>query len=127
MALISSLTAWAAQTSSAAWQCAKRRQASDVRTPTGLRMMLVGLLKLLINNLRPHSKKVEFYGITGLYIFNKKPFMQDLPLLFTLLGEGKIKPIITVRLPPLGSRQSQPAARKRNSHRQYCASCTGML
>jgi NADPH:quinone reductase-like Zn-dependent oxidoreductase len=70
-------------------------------TPTGLRMMLVGLLKLLINNLRPHSKKVEFYGITGLYIFNKKPFMQDLPLLFTMLGEGKIRPIITVQLPIL--------------------------
>jgi NADPH:quinone reductase-like Zn-dependent oxidoreductase len=70
-------------------------------TPTGLRMLLLGLLKLFFINLRPHGRKVEFYGITALYLRNKKPFMEDLPLLFKLLEEGKIKPIITVRLPIL--------------------------
>ena len=37
---------------------------------------------------------------------DKKPFMQDLPLLFNLLAEGKIKPLITARLPLLEARKA---------------------
>lgn len=44
------------------------------------------------------GKKAAFYGITALYLRNKTPFMEDLPKLFHMLEEGKIKPVITERL-----------------------------
>ncbi len=37
---------------------------------------------------------------------DKKPFMEDLPLLFSLLEEGKIKPIIAAQLPLLEARKA---------------------
>ena len=49
----------------------------------------------------PNGKSAEFYGITALYLRDKKPFMEDLPKLFKLLEEGKIKPIITQKFPLL--------------------------
>ena len=62
--------------------------------PTGLGMLLLGLLKMIFVNLWPGGGKVESYGISALYARDKKPFMEDLPLLFKLLEEGKIKPVI---------------------------------
>jgi len=53
--------------------------------------------------------------------------MQDLPLLFTLLGEGKIKPIITVRLPLLEAAKANQLLSKAEQSPQYCASCTGIV
>ena len=41
------------------------------------------------------------YGISALYPRDKKPFMEDLPLLFKLLEEGKIKPVISQKFPIL--------------------------
>jgi NADPH:quinone reductase-like Zn-dependent oxidoreductase len=52
-------------------------------------------LKLVRVNLFSGGKKAEFYGITALYLRNKKPFMEDLPKMFCMLEEGKIKPVIT--------------------------------
>lgn len=69
--------------------------------PTGLGTLLLGLLKLAAVNLLPNGKSAEFYGITALYMQNKKPFMEDLPLLFKLLEEGKIKPLIEGKFPIL--------------------------
>ena len=37
---------------------------------------------------------------------DKKPFMEDLPRLFSLLEEGKIKPFISAKLPLLEARKA---------------------
>jgi len=50
------------------------------------------------------GKKAEFYGITALYLRDKKPFMEDLPKLFQLLEEGRIKPLMMKRLPLLDAK-----------------------
>ena len=47
-----------------------------------------------------------FYGITLQYRKNPQPFLEDLPRLFALLGEGKIKPRIAERLPLLDARRA---------------------
>lgn len=69
--------------------------------PSGLGALLLGLVKLIFVNLMPNGKSAESYGISALYARNKKPFMEDLQLLFTLLEEGKIKPVIAQRFPLL--------------------------
>ena len=69
--------------------------------PTGMGMLLQGALKMILVNLRPSGGKVESYGISALYARDKKPFMEDLPLLFKLLEEGKIKPVISHTFPLL--------------------------
>ena len=62
--------------------------------PVGLLSMLQGLLRLGYINLMPNGKSADYYGITAQYVVNKKPFMEDLPQVFKLLEEGRIKPII---------------------------------
>jgi NADPH:quinone reductase-like Zn-dependent oxidoreductase len=69
--------------------------------PVGLLALLQGLIKLAFVNIMPNDKSAEFYGITALYMRDKKPFMDDLPQLFKLLEEGKIKPIIAAKFPIL--------------------------
>jgi NADPH2:quinone reductase len=63
--------------------------------------LLSGLVKIALWNLWPNGRLVTFYGISALYARNKKPFMEDLPLLFKMLGEGQIKPVIAAKLPLL--------------------------
>jgi NADPH:quinone reductase-like Zn-dependent oxidoreductase len=63
--------------------------------------MLFGLGKIALWNLLPNGRSVTFYGISALYATNKKPFMEDLPLLFNMLANGKIKPLIAEKLPLL--------------------------
>ena len=67
--------------------------------PTGLVMLLKGVLKMISVNMRPDGGKVESYGISALYARDKKPFMEDLPVLFKLLDEGQIKPVISHTFP----------------------------
>jgi NADPH:quinone reductase-like Zn-dependent oxidoreductase len=69
--------------------------------PTGLPMLLKGFIKLVFVNLMPNGISVQSYGISALYARDKKPFMADLQLLFKLLKEGKIKPIISAKFPIL--------------------------
>ena len=69
--------------------------------PVGLLTLFQGLIKLVAINILPNGKSAEFYGITALYMRDKKPFMEDLPILFKLLEEGKIKPIIAAKFPIL--------------------------
>lgn len=67
----------------------------------------LNIVKEVFNLLRVNlfsGKKAEFYGITALYLRDKKPFMDDLPKLFQLLEEGRIKPLITKRLPLLDAK-----------------------
>lgn len=48
----------------------------------------------------------EFYGITALYRKDKQPFREDLPKLFELLKQRKIKPRIAARLPLLAGKKA---------------------
>lgn len=72
----------------------------------GLVGILRDVIKIIGTNLLPNGKSIEFYGITALYLRDKKPFMEDLPLLLEMLAEGKIKPVITTRLPLLEARKA---------------------
>jgi NADPH:quinone reductase-like Zn-dependent oxidoreductase len=68
---------------------------------TGLFALLGGLAKLVLVNLLPNGKSVISYGASALYRMDKRPFMDDVPALFKLLEEGKIKPIIAKKFPIL--------------------------
>jgi NADPH2:quinone reductase len=68
---------------------------------TGLFALLRGLGKLVLVNILPNGKSVQSYGISALYRADKRPFMEDLTVLFKLLEEGKIKPLITKKFPIL--------------------------
>jgi len=74
--------------------------------PGGFSALLRGLAKLALVNLLPNGKSATFYGITALYLRDKRPFMEDLPVLFQLLSEGKIKPIIAQKFPILEAAQA---------------------
>jgi len=74
--------------------------------PAGLFSMVKDLFKRMKVNYLSKGKTSEFYGITALYLWDKKPFMEDLPKLFKLLEEGKIKPVIAARFPLLEARKA---------------------
>jgi NADPH:quinone reductase len=74
--------------------------------PAGLFSILKDMFKLIRRNLLSKDKRAEFYGITALYLRDKKPFMEDLPRLLKLLEEGKIKPVITGRFTLLEARKA---------------------
>ncbi len=78
----------------------------EYASPTGLGSMLSGALWLAWVNLLPNGKRAEFFGITALYLRDKKPFMEDMPILLDLLAQGKIKPVISARLPLLEARKA---------------------
>jgi NADPH:quinone reductase-like Zn-dependent oxidoreductase len=78
----------------------------EYAAPVGLASMLLGLAKIFVNNLLPNGKSIEFYGITALYLRDKRPFMEDLPIVLNLLSQGKIKPLITTQLPLLEARKA---------------------
>jgi NADPH:quinone reductase-like Zn-dependent oxidoreductase len=74
--------------------------------PTGFGKLLVDAGRLVMINLGPNGKSAEFYGITALYLRDKRPFMEDMPRLFELLEAGKIKPVICEKLPLLEARKA---------------------
>ena len=68
---------------------------------TGFIKLLIDLAQLQLLNILPNGKSGEFYGITALYRKDRQPFMTDLPILFDLLGAGKLNPIIAAKFPLL--------------------------
>jgi NADPH:quinone reductase-like Zn-dependent oxidoreductase len=67
-----------------------------------------GIFQFLIDNLRlqflnwlPNGKSGDFYGITATYRKDKRSVTEDLLMLFSLLKEGKINPIIYQKFPIL--------------------------
>jgi NADPH:quinone reductase-like Zn-dependent oxidoreductase len=74
--------------------------------PSSLGALLLGAAKLALANLLPNGKSAEFYGISALYLRDKKPFMEDLPQLFKLLEAGQIRPAITQQFPLLEAAQA---------------------
>jgi len=73
--------------------------------PVGLGTILGGLIKMIFLN-ATSGKTVVSYGISALYMRDKKPFMEDIAILFKMLEEGRIKPVITGRLPLLEARKA---------------------
>lgn len=69
--------------------------------PTGISMLFKVFIKMAFVNLTPNGKSVQSYGISALYARDKKPFMDDLQLLFQLSEDGRIKPIIAAKFPIL--------------------------
>jgi NADPH2:quinone reductase len=74
--------------------------------PRGFFSLLRDLGKLLRVNLLSMGNSIGFYGITALYKRDKRPFMEDLPKLFKLLEEGRIKPIVTEKFALLEARKA---------------------
>ena len=68
--------------------------------PLSMRGTLRALAKLLVLNLLPNGKRVKPYG-AGAVLFNRKPFLEDWAVLFRLLEEGKIRPVISGEFPLL--------------------------
>ena len=60
---------------------------------------LLGFVLPSLLNIFPDGKRAEFYGITKLYRSDPQPFREDLPKLFQMLAERKIKPVIAAILP----------------------------
>ena len=57
-------------------------------------------------SLWPNARAGEFYGISALYRKDRGSFMTDLPILFDLLGAGKLKPRIGAKFPLLEAAQA---------------------
>ncbi len=68
--------------------------------------MLLEYAAVLLLGALPNGKSSEFYGITARYRKDKQPFLEDLPVLFKLLEDGKLKPVIADRLPILEAAQA---------------------
>jgi NADPH:quinone reductase-like Zn-dependent oxidoreductase len=68
--------------------------------PLSMRGTLRVLAKILVLNLVPNGKRVKPYG-AGASLFNRKPFLEDWAVLFRLLQEGKIRPVISGEFPLL--------------------------
>jgi NADPH2:quinone reductase len=66
---------------------------------------LRGMVSLFAGSLLT-GRRARFYGISGLYRKDPRPFREDLPTLFALLAEGKIAPRIAARLPLLAAREA---------------------
>jgi NADPH:quinone reductase-like Zn-dependent oxidoreductase len=63
--------------------------------PLSMRGLLRALAKILVLNLLPNGKKFKPYGASGFLPFNRKAFQEDWAVLFRLLQEGKIRPVIS--------------------------------
>jgi NADPH:quinone reductase-like Zn-dependent oxidoreductase len=61
--------------------------------------------RVLLYNLLPNGKSAAYYG-TGASRFNLRPFLEDWAVLFKLLEEGKIQPVIMDKLPLLEAAQA---------------------
>jgi len=73
--------------------------------PLSVSRTLRFLGQLILLNLLPNGRSAKSYG-TGLYLFNRRPFMEDWATLFRLLEEDKIKPVIMKKFPILEAAQA---------------------
>jgi NADPH:quinone reductase-like Zn-dependent oxidoreductase len=67
--------------------------------PAGLSALFRILTTLVVANLLPNGKSLKLYGTSSYFVFDKRPFEEDWAVLFRLLEEGKIKPVIAARFP----------------------------
>jgi NADPH:quinone reductase-like Zn-dependent oxidoreductase len=57
--------------------------------------MLRLLGKMLTLKLLPNGRRFKFYGASVFLHLNRKPFVEDWAVLFRLLEEGKIRPVVS--------------------------------
>ncbi len=72
----------------------------------------LGTFALLGLGIALPGKQATFYGVTALYRKDPQPFKEDLPKLFQLLADKKIKPIIAQKMPLLQARQANELLEK---------------
>lgn len=72
---------------------------------------LLGMISLFLGT-RLRGRRSSFYGITLLYRKDPRPFREDLPKLFSLLAEGKLRPLIFEKLPLLDARRAHEKLEK---------------
>jgi NADPH:quinone reductase-like Zn-dependent oxidoreductase len=77
----------------------------EYANPLSLRGVLRLLAKTVMVNLLPGGGKLKGYG-AGLALYYRKPFLEDWAILFRLLQEGRIQPVISGRLPLLEAAQA---------------------
>lgn len=73
--------------------------------PLSISRTLKLLGQVVLFNLLPDGKSAKSYG-TGISRLNRRPFLEDWAVLFRLLKEGKIKPIIAAKFPSLEAAQA---------------------
>jgi NADPH:quinone reductase-like Zn-dependent oxidoreductase len=69
--------------------------------PAGFSTLFRILARLIRVNLWPNGKSFKLYGTSSYFLFNRGPFLQDWAVLFNLLEEGKIRPVIAAKFPIL--------------------------
>lgn len=74
--------------------------------PLSMRGLLRTLGKALVLNLLPNGRRVKPYGASASLLFNRKPFLEDWAILFRLLQEGEIRPVISGQFPLLEAAQA---------------------
>lgn len=74
--------------------------------PDGFPTLLRILATMIRVNLLPNGKSLKLYGTSPYFLGNRRPFLEDWAVLFTLLGEGRIKPIIGGKFPILEAAQA---------------------
>jgi NADPH:quinone reductase-like Zn-dependent oxidoreductase len=73
--------------------------------PLSLSRMFRFLGQVILFNLWPNGRSAKYYG-TGSSRLNRRPFLEDWAVLFKLLENGKIKPIIAKKFPILEAAQA---------------------
>ena len=73
--------------------------------PTSYSGMVKVLAQVLLFNVLPNGRSAKYYS-TGISRINRQMFMNDWAVLFQLLNEGKIKPIIAQRFPILEAKKA---------------------
>ena len=69
--------------------------------PVSMRGTLRVVAKTFALALLPNGRRVKMYGASSFLLFNRKPFLQDWAILFRLLEEGNIHPVISGVFPLL--------------------------
>jgi len=73
--------------------------------PANFGELFTFLKKMIVINLLPNGKSIKLYG-TSKYTFHQKPFREDWAILFDLLVQGKIDPMIFAEFPLLEAAQA---------------------
>jgi len=69
--------------------------------PAGFSELFRILGTMLKVNLLPTGRSFKLYGTSTYFLFDQRSYLEDWATLFTLLGQGKIKPVIAARFPIL--------------------------
>jgi NADPH:quinone reductase-like Zn-dependent oxidoreductase len=75
--------------------------------PSGLGALFRILATLILVNVLPNGKSLKLYGTSFYFVGDKRPFLEDWAVLFRLLEEGKIKPVVAKKFPILEAAQAQ--------------------